>query len=115
MERCIEIDSYKEELVTHLEEAWELGRKHIRKAQQKQKRNYDQQSKKIPLQVGDQVFLFVPSTKQGKAHKFARPFCGPYCIVQPYENGADTIIQPSGFYWIACECAQLNLGYHVSS
>lgn len=35
------------------------------------------------------MFLFVPSIKQGKAHKFARPFRGPYRIMQLYENGAD--------------------------
>ena len=78
MERCTELGSYKEELVTHLEEAWELARKHIRKAQQKQKHNYDQRSKKVTLQVGDRVFLFVPSAKQGKTHKFAVSFYEPY-------------------------------------
>ena len=31
----------------------------------------------------------VPSCKQGKAHKFARPFRGPHRIVNLYDNGAD--------------------------
>ena len=37
----------------------------------------------------ERVFLYVPSAKQGKAHKFARPFRGPYRIINLYDNGAD--------------------------
>ena len=31
----------------------------------------------------------MPAAKRGKAHKFARPFCGPYRIVDLFNNGAE--------------------------
>ena len=31
----------------------------------------------------------MPAKRLGKAHKFARPFCGLYQIVAMYENGAE--------------------------
>ena len=43
----------------------------------------------VTLRKGDRVYLHVPSAKQGKAHKFARPFRGPYQIISLYDNGAD--------------------------
>ena len=72
-----------------MSDAWELARHHIKKAQRKQKAIHDRHSKEVPLRVGDRVFLHVPAAKQGKAHKFARPFRGPYRVVELYENGAD--------------------------
>ena len=54
-----------------------------------QQRNYNRHAQPVSLRVGEQVFLHVPSAKQGKAHKFARPFRGPYRIVNLYDNGAD--------------------------
>ena len=84
--RCLfEVGSYQEELVTGLQEAWGMAQKQVKKVQQRQKRNYDQSVKPVILRVGDRVFLHVPSAKQGIAHKFARPFRGPYQII----NGAD--------------------------
>ena len=34
----------------------------------------------------DRVYLHVPSVKRGKAHKFTRPFRGPYRILHLYDN-----------------------------
>ena len=65
-----------------------MARNQLKKAQKCQKRNYDWKSEDISLRVGDCVFLFITSMKQGKAHKFARPFRGPYRVVILYENGA---------------------------
>ena len=88
--RCrFEIGSYLEELVTSLQEAWEIARSQVKRAQKRQQRNYDKTAKPVPLRKGDRVFLYVPSAKQGKAHKFARPFRGPYRIINLYDNGAD--------------------------
>ena len=84
-----EIGSYQEELVTYQQEVWEIARSQVKRAQKRQQRNYDKTAKCVPLRKGDQVFLYVPSAKQGKAHKFARPFRGPYLIINLYDNGAD--------------------------
>ena len=61
----------------------------MKKAQLRQKRNYGKRSTPVSLKVGDRVCLYVPSAKRGKAHKFARPFKGPYRILALYDNGAD--------------------------
>ena len=85
----VDVSSYREALVTDLSEAWKLAQAQTKKAQRKQKANYDRTAKEPPLRVGDRVFLYVPSAKRGKAHKFARPFKGPYRVVHLYDNGAD--------------------------
>ena len=84
-----DVGSYQEELVIGLQEAWEMARAHVKKAQRRQQRNYDKRATPVTLRKGDRVYLHVPSAKQGKAHKFARPFRGPYRIVSLYNNGAD--------------------------
>ena len=85
----INLESYRLELVVRMSEAWELAWRHIKKAQRRQKTYHDRNSRSVPLQVGDRVFLHVPAAKQGKAHKFARPLRGPYRVIELYENGAD--------------------------
>ena len=85
----LDLVSYKEELVTRLSQARILAKEHVKKAQWAQKRQYDKKSQAVPLRVGDRVFLHVPSTKQGKAYKFAKPFKGPFRVLEMFENGAD--------------------------
>ena len=75
--------------MTGLQEAWELARVHVQKTQRRQQKAYNQTAKPVSLCVGDWVYLHVPSAKQGKAHKFARPFKGPYHVLNLYDNGAD--------------------------
>ena len=53
LRRQFEIGSYQEELVTHLQEAWKLARQNMKKAQRRQKRNYDRGAKPAPFRVGD--------------------------------------------------------------
>ena len=84
-----DVGSYQEELVTGLQKAWELARQQVKKAQQRQRRNYDRTAGPVKLRVGDRVYLYIPTAKRGKAHKFARPFRGPYRVVHLYDNGAD--------------------------
>ena len=85
----VDLNSYREELVVDLSDAWDLARSNVKKAKKRQKNNYDRNSKDVPLKVGDRVFLFVPSMKQGRAYKFARPYRGPYRVVELHANGAD--------------------------
>ena len=42
--------------------------------------------------VGGRVFVYKPSTKTGKAYKFAKPFHGPYRILTLHEGGADVVL-----------------------
>lgn len=71
-----------------MQEAWELARKNIKKAQKRQKKNYDRHARQPTYQVGDRVFVYVPSAKSGKAYKFALPYKGPYCVLDISDNVA---------------------------
>ena len=94
----IDIDTYKTEVTVNLQEAWELARKNIKKAQRQQKTQYDRHTRDPTYRVGDRVFLYTPSVKSGPAYKFARPFQGPYRIVAIDNNVVDIrrVDHPSG-------------------
>ena len=83
------IDDYKSETTLRLQDAWELARANVKKAQRRQKAQHDKHSRKPPFKVGDRVFLFMPAIRSGKAYKFACPYKGPYRILQLYPNGAE--------------------------
>ena len=42
---------------------------------------YDTKSVNVPYQVGDQVWLYVPSVKSGNTKKLASLWCGPYTVI----------------------------------
>ena len=61
----MDVGSYQEEL------AWDLARSHVQKAQRRQRKKYNRNVMGVSICVGERVFLFVASAKQGKAHKFS--------------------------------------------
>ena len=77
----IDFEDYAEELVASLSDAWQLAHENIRRAQAKQKAQYDKKSDFQSLSVGDRVMVHMPGQVQGKAWKFARPYLGPYEVV----------------------------------
>ena len=84
----VDLDDYKTELTDGLTTAWNVAQDQIRKSQQRQKKYYDRSAGRTKISVGDRVFLYVPSAKTGKAHKFARPFHGPYRVLEVTSNDA---------------------------
>ncbi len=84
----MDIDDYKTDLVASLTEAWELARRSVKEAQQKQKKYYDHRSKTPRFRVGDRVLVYMPSAKQGKAWKFARTVHGPFRILELTSSNA---------------------------
>ena len=68
-------------MVTGLTDAWKLAGKHIKEAQQRQKRQYDKRSKELDLKIGDRVMVYTPQEKKGKSRKVARPYFGPYHVL----------------------------------
>jgi hypothetical protein len=68
------------ELYLRMLEAWELARQH-------QKNVYDRGTKN-PFRAGERVFLFKPAERTGARRKFARPFHGPYRLVEVGTNTA---------------------------
>ena len=84
----IGLQEYGSEIVSKMSDPWELARQCIGRAQKRQKTFYDQRSRSAKFRVGDRVFLFKPSTKTGETRKFARPFHGPYRVLELGVNTA---------------------------
>ena len=78
----VDIDDFKTDLVCNLSVAWSSAQQNIGQAQRKQKQQYDGKAKSRKYCVGDWVFFHMPSEVRGKAWKFARPFHGPYRILE---------------------------------
>ena len=83
----LSLDTYKGELVSELMEAWDSAQKNVQKAQKAQKRAYDRKSKETGFEIGERVFVYMPKEKLTKAYKFARPFHGPYRVVEVLDTG----------------------------
>ena len=94
----IDLDTYKGELMTGLVEAWKLAKKHVQQAQRAQKKYYDKKTKEPTYREGDRVFVYMPKEKANKAYKFARPFHGPFRVVEVLETGVVVrrVDQPQG-------------------
>ena len=58
-----DVDTYKEEVAVKMNEAWELARISIKKAQRNQKNYYDKRSELPKFKVGDRVLVYMPFAK----------------------------------------------------
>ena len=85
----VDLDDYRAEVAQKLSHAWEMARSNVTRAQKQQKKYYDRRARPSNFCVGDRVFVYMPTAKSTKAHKFARPFYGPYRILQVFETGAE--------------------------
>ena len=77
----VDLDDYKTELSINLKKARELALQSVKEAQEKQKEQYDRQSRTQVYHIGDRVMVFMPSDVTGKDRKLARPYHGPFRIV----------------------------------
>ena len=91
----VDLREYGRELTTWMSEAWELARKNVGRVQKKQKQYYDQRQRPPNFRVGDRAFLFMPAEKTGQARNFARPYRGPYQILEVDVNTAQTLVMKS--------------------
>ena len=87
-QKVLDLKEYGAELQAKMVDAWECARRNVTKAQRKQKQFYDQKSWPGRFTMGERVFLFKPAEKMGERRKFARPFHGPYRIMEVGENTA---------------------------
>ena len=83
----VPLDTYKEEVVSGLGEAWDLAQRHIKKAQKAQKKAHDRKSRGSDFKVGERVFVYMPKDKANKAYKFARLFHGPFRVTEVLDTG----------------------------
>ena len=90
--RIVDLKEYGAQLAGDMSEAWELARECVWKAQRRQKEYHDRKVWLPVFRVGDRVFLYKPADKTGPARKFARPYHGPFRVVETDSNTAR--IQP---------------------
>ena len=85
----VDLDDYRTELVINLKKARELALKSIKEAQEKQRSQYDKQSSIQVYNIGDRVMVFMPSDVTGKDRKLARPYHGPFRIIDLTRTNAE--------------------------
>ena len=86
--KLVGLQEYGQDLVSKMSEAWDLARKCVGCAQQRQKQCYGRRQRPPTFQVSDLAFLFKPVEKTREARKFARPFHGPFRIIEIDTNTA---------------------------
>ncbi|KAA3680603.1 uncharacterized protein DEA37_0008125 [Paragonimus westermani] len=70
-----------EELGERLRVAYKIAAQHQSKSQHHQKSCYDRTANGPVYRIGDHVWLYKPKPPLGAAHKFHRPWLGPFLIV----------------------------------
>lgn len=88
MTTTVDLKDYELALHRNMAEAWELACHSIGSAQRRQKSVYDRSAKAPSFHEGEWVFLYKPAEKTGAARKLARPFHGPYRVVEMDTNTA---------------------------
>ena len=86
--KLTDLREYGSELAKQMSEAWELARDQVKCAQKRQKMCYDQKAKPPQFLMGNRVLLYKPAEKTGEGRKLARPYHGPYRIIELAVNNA---------------------------
>ena len=86
--KLTDLREYGSELAKQMSEAWELARDHVKCAQKRQKMYHDRKARPPQFLTGDRVFLYKPAEKTGEGRKLARPYHGPYWIIELTVNNA---------------------------
>ena len=85
----VDLDDYKSELVQGLTSAWDTAAECIKSAQNHQKSVYDRSAKTMKYRVGDRVMVHMPHEATGKTAKLARPYFGPYRVLNLTTSNAE--------------------------
>ena len=88
----LDAEDYRTELVLKLSNAWSIAKEKIERAQDHQKLQYDKHTRRSEIQVGDRVMVFMPSKVQGKDRKLARPYHGPYRVLNVTPTNAEVTL-----------------------
>ncbi|UYV76014.1 hypothetical protein LAZ67_13002151 [Cordylochernes scorpioides] len=76
------LEDYVESLVTNAEDARQLARLNILKAQGKDKSRYDKSHRPVQYRTEDLVWVYTPVRKQGLSEKLLKRYFGPYKVVR---------------------------------
>ena len=81
-----EPSQYVANLERSMEKIHEIARKHMQKASDKQKREYDLKQYKNNYKKGDLVWLFTPTIGKGRVKKLTSMWSGPFTVVEPLSD-----------------------------
>lgn len=87
----VDVGDYRSEIAIRMSTAWESAQSKIKSAQQRQKHQYDKKARDPKVREGDRVFVYSPAEKITKAHKFSRPFKGPFRVKKVFDNGVELL------------------------
>ncbi|GBL81240.1 hypothetical protein AVEN_143569-1 [Araneus ventricosus] len=73
---------YVQNLMTKAEEARQLEKIHLAKAQDKDKSRYDEKHRTVSYKEGDLVWIFTPIRKVGLSEKLLKRYFGPYRVTK---------------------------------
>ncbi|UYV65155.1 K02A2.6-like [Cordylochernes scorpioides] len=76
------LEDYVESLVTNAEDARQLARLNILKAQEKDKSRYNKSHRPVQYRAEDLVWVYTPVRKQGLSEKLLKRYFGPYKVVR---------------------------------
>ena len=88
-EYLVDMDDYRTELVMSMAKAKKIALENICRAQRKQKEFYDRHSGETTYHVGERVMVYMPGTVSGKRWKIARPYHGPYRVINITPTNAE--------------------------
>ena len=93
MERhYFDIEDCVGEITSHMSDAWEWAWVQVSKAQKEQKQQYDKYARPNKFSAIDRVLVYTPAKTTEKSRKFARPYHGPYRILEA--TGQGPIVRP---------------------
>ena len=75
------VNEHRARIVQTLEEAQNIARTNIQRAQQNMKNIYDRTARDPEFTIGDKVWVFTPKTKKGLSRKLMHHWHGPFRIV----------------------------------
>ena len=82
-------DDYIAKIMKRMSQVWGLAGDAIKKAQVQQKWQHDACAHSAMFVEGEHVFVYMPAAKSGTAYKLARPYNGPYRVVQVVKNDVE--------------------------
>jgi transposase InsO family protein/predicted aspartyl protease len=75
-------DTYVQELLERQRKAYDLTRKHLGRAAERRKREYDFRVKSRQFQLGDWVYYYYPRKYKGRSPKWSRMYIGPFLVTR---------------------------------
>lgn len=74
--------NYVSELIARLNKTFVTVRENLAKARERYTHQYNKKTKISSFELGDLVYLYDPSVKKGLSKKLARPWSGPYRVIE---------------------------------